>query len=51
MNILHANIDVRIRRLIAEFLGDGIKCIENFLSHCANMNFLTKVGMIEPSSK
>ena len=42
MNILHANIDVRIRRLIAEFLGDGIKCIENLQSHCANMTFSDK---------
>ena len=25
---LHANIDVHTRRLIAEFTGDGIKCIE-----------------------
>ena len=29
-NILHANIDVHSRRLIAEFPKDGIKCIENF---------------------
>ena len=28
-NILHANIDVHSRRLISEFLGYGIKCIEN----------------------
>ena len=27
-NILHANIDVHSRRLIAEFTADGIKCIE-----------------------
>ena len=27
-NILHANIDVRIRRLIYDFPVDGIKCIE-----------------------
>ena len=26
-NILHANIDVHSRRLIADFLMDGIKCI------------------------
>ena len=26
-NILHANIDVHIRRLIPEFPGDGVKCI------------------------
>ena len=29
-DILNANIDVHIRRLIAEFPMDGIKCIENF---------------------
>ena len=27
-NLLHANIDVHSRRLIADFLGDGVKCIE-----------------------
>ena len=27
-NILHANIDIHSRRLIAEFPMDGIKCIE-----------------------
>ena len=27
-NLLHANIDVHSRRLIAEFPRDGIKCIE-----------------------
>ena len=27
-NILHSNIDVHSRRLIAEFPRDGIKCIE-----------------------
>ena len=27
-NILHAGTDVQSRRLIAEFPGDGIKCIE-----------------------
>ena len=26
-NLLHANIDVHIRRLIAEFPIDGVKCI------------------------
>ena len=26
-NLLHANIDVHIRRLIAELPKDGIKCI------------------------
>ena len=27
-NLLHINIDVHSRRSIAEFLGDGMKCIE-----------------------
>ena len=26
-NLLHANIDVHSRRVIAEFPGDGVKCI------------------------
>ena len=38
----HANIDVHIRILIAEFSGDGIKCIEKLQSHCANMTFADK---------
>ena len=42
-NILYANIDVHIRRLIAEFLGYGIKCIEKLQSHCANMKFAGKI--------
>ena len=41
-NILYANIDVHSRRLIAEFPKDGIKCIENLQSHCANMTFADK---------
>ena len=41
-NILHANIDVRSRRLIAEFPKYGIKCIEKMQSHCANMSFSDK---------
>ena len=41
-NLLHANIDVNIRRLIAEFPKYGIKCIEKLQSHCANMNFADK---------
>ena len=36
---MHANIDVHSKRLIAEFPGDEIKCIEKLQSHCANMNF------------
>ena len=39
---MHANIDVHIRILIAEFPKDGIKCIEKFQSHCANMTFADK---------
>ena len=41
-NLLHYNIDVHIRRLISEFLKDGIKCIEKLQSHCANMTFVDK---------
>ena len=41
-NLLHANIDVHIRRLIAEFPKYGIKCIEKLQSHCANMTFADK---------
>ena len=41
-NLLRANIDVQIRRLIAEFQKDGKKCIEKLLSHCANMTFAGK---------
>ena len=38
-NLLHANIDVHSRRLIADLPKDGIKCIEKLQSRCANMNF------------
>ena len=41
-NLLHANSDVRSRRLIAEFPKDGIKCFEKLQSHCANMPFADK---------
>ena len=41
-NLLHANSDVYIRRLIAEFPKDGIKCLEILQSHCANMTFADK---------
>ena len=41
-NLLHANICVHSRRLIAEFSEDGIKCIQKFQSHCANMTFADK---------
>ena len=41
-NLLHANIDVHSRRLIAEFPKYGVKCIEKLQSHCANMTFSDK---------
>ena len=41
-NLLHANIDVHIRILIAEFPKYGIKCIKKLQSHCANMTFADK---------
>ena len=41
-NLLHANIDVHSRILIAEFPKDGIKCIEKLQSHCENMTFADK---------
>ena len=41
-NLLHANIDVHSRRLIAELPRDGIKRIEKLQSHCANMTFADK---------
>ena len=40
--LLHGNIDVHSRRLIAEFPKDEIKCIEKLQSHCANMTFSDK---------
>ena len=42
INLLHANSYVHIRRLIAEFPEDGIKCLEKLQSHCANMTFSDK---------
>ena len=42
INLLHANIDVNSRRLIAEFPKNGIECPEKLKSHCANMNFADK---------
>ena len=41
-NLLHDNIYVHSRRLIAEFPKYGIKCIGKLLSHCANMTFADK---------
>ena len=40
--LLHANICVHRRRLIAEFPEDGIKCMEKLQSHCAKINFADK---------
>ena len=40
--LLHANIDVHSRRLIADVPKDGMKCIEKLQSHCANMTFADK---------
>ena len=39
---MHANIDVHSRRYIAQFQKDGIKCIDKFQLHCANMTFTDK---------
>ena len=41
-NLLHENIDVHSRRLIAEFPKDGIRCIDKLQSHCAKMTFSGK---------
>ena len=41
-NILHANIDFRSIRYIAEFPRDGVECISKLRSHCENMNFANK---------
>ena len=41
-NILHANIDVHSRILIADLPGDGVKFIEKVQSNCANMTFANK---------
>ena len=39
---MYANIDVKSRRLISEFPGYGIKCIEQLQSHFENMTFADK---------
>ena len=41
-NLLHANIGVRSRRLIAEFPSYGEKIIPKLQSHCENMTFAVK---------
>ena len=38
-SLLHENIDVHSRRLIAEFTKNGIKCIEKLQSHWADITF------------
>ena len=38
MNILHANIDVNGRKLIAGFPRDVVQCIEKLQVQCASMN-------------
>ena len=50
MNILHENIDVHRRRLIAEFPGDGVNCIEKFSHIVPTWLLLTKVDMTEFSA-
>ena len=39
---MRSKIDVHSRRLISEFPGDGLKCIEKLQSYCANMTFSDK---------
>ena len=41
-NLLNANTDLHIRRLIVEYPKYGIKRIEKLQSHCANMNSADK---------
>ena len=41
-NLFHTYIDIRIRRLVAEFPGDGVKSIAKIQSHCTNMNVSDK---------
>ena len=41
-NLLHANIYLHSRRLIAEFPKYGVKFIEKLQSYCANMTFADK---------
>ena len=44
MNILHENIDVNSRRLIAEIPVDEVKFISKLQSRCADMTFADKCG-------
>ena len=49
--LLHVDIYFISRILISEFPGDGVICISKLWSHCANMSFSEKVGMVEFSRK
>ena len=49
--LLHANIDLHSRRLVAELPKDGVKCLEKLQSNCANTTFSDKVDMTGPSNK
>ena len=51
MNLIHANIDVHIRRLIAEFPGNGVNFISKLQSYCANVTFYEKLDIIGFSRK
>ena len=42
-NLLHADIDVCIIRLISELPGYGVKCISKLQYNCANMTFNEKI--------
>ena len=42
-NLLHTNIDVYSRSLIAEFPVYGVKYISKVQSHCANMTSADKI--------
>ena len=41
-NLLHTNIDIHGRSLIAEFRRDGLKRISKLHSHCTNITFSDK---------
>ena len=40
---MHSTIDVHIIIFIADFPGDGVKCIEKLQSYFANMTFTDKI--------
>ena len=42
LKLFHENIGLRSRILIAVLPNDGVKCIEELQSHCANMTFSDK---------